>query len=210
MPAILVQPGVRSDPGCDVQERVSEPDVSQLLADWQRGDRSAFDRLVPLVYDELRRVARARLRTERDGHTLQTTALVHEAYVRLVGLNRMTMRDRTHFFAMASRLMREILVDHARRKHAQKRGAAAETIPLDAVDPPAGGNALDLLALDEALTQLIDFDPRLCQVVELRFFGGLSIAETSETLGVSPATIERDWVVAKAWLHQRLSSPSDS
>ena len=191
---------------CDVQERADQPDVTQLLADWQRGDQDAFDRLVPVVYDELRRVARARLRAERDGHTLQTTALVHEAYVRLVDLNRMTLRDRTHFFAMASRLMREILVDHARRRHAHKRGAGAEVISLDDAGPVAGRAAVDLLALDEALTQLGALDARPCRVVELRFFGGLSIAETALALDVSPATVERDWIVAKAWLHQRLCS----
>jgi RNA polymerase sigma factor (TIGR02999 family) len=189
-----------------VPESSERPDVTQLLADWQRGDQRAFDRLVPLVYDELRRVARARLRSERDTHTLQTTALVHEAYVRLVDLNRMTLRNRTHFFAMASRLMREILIDHARRNKAHKRGGAAQVVSLNDIDPEDGGPAFDLLALDEALTQLVGVDPRLSQVVELRFFGGLSIAETAETLDVSAATVERDWVVAKAWLHQRLSS----
>ena len=188
-----------------VRDRAEQRDVTQLLSDWQRGDRTAFDRLVPLVYDELRRVARARLRRERDEHTLQTTALVHEAYVRLVDLDRMSLRDRTHFFAMASRLMREILVDHARRKNAGKRGGGAERVSLDPEDSPARVVSLDLLALDEALTQLAGVDPRLCQVVELRFFGGLSIAETAVALDVSDATVERDWVVAKAWLHQRLS-----
>lgn len=182
------------------------PDVTQLLTDWQQGNQAAFDRLVPIVYDELRRVARARLRLERDGHTLQTTALVHEAYVRLVDLNRMTLRDRSHFFAMASRLMREILVDHARRKDAGKRGGGAARISLHDADPATPGPSLDLLALDEALRQLVALDARLCQVVELRFFGGLSIAETANALEVSTATIERDWAVARAWLHQRLSS----
>lgn len=186
--------------------RANEPDVTQLLSEWQGGNKAAFDQLVPLVYEELRRVARARLRNERDGHTLQTTALVHEAYVRLVDLHRMTVRDRTHFFAMAARLMREILVDHARRKMAGKRGGDMATLRLEVVDPAAAGTTLDLLALDEALAQLDGLEPRLSQVVELRFFGGLSIAETADTLAVSPATVERDWVVAKAWLHQRLSS----
>lgn len=151
-------------------------------------------------------MARARLRHERDGHTLETTALVHEAYLRLVDLHRMTVRDRTHFFAMAARLMREILVDHARRRKAGKRGGDMATVRLDDIDPVAAGTTLDLLALDEALAQLTGFEPRLSQAVELRFFGGLSIAETADTLSVSHATVERDWVVAKAWLHQRLSS----
>jgi RNA polymerase sigma factor (TIGR02999 family) len=189
-----------------VQERAGKPEVTQLIADWQRGDQGAFDRLLPLVYEELRRVARARLRSERAGHTLQTTALVHEAYVRLVDLDRMTVRDRTHFFAMASRLMREILVDHARRRNAHKRGGGAEMIRLDEANPAVGGDTIDLIALDEALSQLAAFEERLCRVVELRFFGALSIAETATALDVSPATVERDWVVAKAWLHQRLSS----
>lgn len=183
-----------------------KPDVTKLLADWQRGDQSAFEQLVPLVYEELRRVARARLRDERDGHTLQTTALVHEAYLRLVSLDRMTLRDRGHFFAMAARLMREILVDHARRKNAGKRGGAViATVTLGDVDPAAPETSIDLLALDEAMAELSRLESRLSQVVELRFFGGLSIAETADALAVSPATVERDWVMAKAWLHQRLS-----
>lgn len=187
-------------------DRADQPDVTRLLSEWQRGNKAAFDQLVPVVYEELRRVARARLRHERDGHTLETTALVHEAYLRLVDLHRMTVRDRTHFFAMAARLMREILVDHARRRKAGKRGGDMATVRLDDIDPVAAGTTLDLLALDEALAQLNGFEPRLSQVVELRFFGGLSIAETADTLSVSHATVERDWVVAKAWLHQRLSS----
>jgi len=188
-----------------MQEHADPRDVTQLLSDWQGGDQQAFDRLMPLVYDELRRVARARLRSEREDHTLQTTALVHEAYVRLVDLDRMTLRDRVHFFAMASRLMREILVDHARRRQAGKRGGGADRISLQDAEPLAEGQSIDLLALDEALTQLGTFDSRLCRVVELRFFGGLSIAETASVLKVSDATVERDWVVAKAWLHRRLT-----
>jgi RNA polymerase sigma factor (TIGR02999 family) len=188
-----------------MQEHADPRDVTQLLTDWQAGDKQAFDRLMPLVYDELRRVARARLRSEREDHTLQTTALVHEAYVRLVDLDRMTLRDRMHFFAMASRLMREILVDHARRKHAGKRGGGADRITLEDAEPRAHGRSIDLLALDEALTQLATIDNRLGRVVELRFFGGLSIAEAATVLKVSDATVERDWVVAKAWLHRHLS-----
>ena len=189
-----------------MEDHADRRDLTQLLTDWQAGDQQALDRLMPLVYDELRRVARARLRSERDDHTLQTTALVHEAYVRLVDLDRMTLRDRMHFFAMASRLMREILIDHARRKQAGKRGGRADRVSLEDVDPPARGQSIDLLALDEALTQLAAVDTRLSRVVELRFFGGLSIAETASVLKLSDATVERDWVVAKAWLHRRLSS----
>jgi RNA polymerase sigma factor (TIGR02999 family) len=180
-------------------------DVTNLLLDWRRGDETALARLVPMVYPELRRVARARLRAERDDHTLQTTALVHEAYLRLVDLDRMTLNSRTHFFAVAARLMREILVDHARKKNARKRGGGATLMSLTEAMPVAAAG-VDVLALDEALSQLTSFEARLGRVVELRFFAGLSIAETAEVLDVSPATIERDWTVAKAWLHQRLSA----
>jgi RNA polymerase sigma factor (TIGR02999 family) len=182
----------------------SQEAVTELLQKWQGGDAAALDRLLPLVYDELRRVARARLRAERPGHTLQATALVHEAYLRLVG-GGATPRNRTHLFAMAATLMRQILVDHARRRDAHKRGGAATMIALDEGVPAPTVATVDLLALDEALTELSALDPRLCQVVELKFFAGLTIDETAEALHVSPATIERDWTVSKAWLHQRLT-----
>lgn len=181
-------------------------DVTQLLAQWRRGDKAALARLIPLVYAELRRVARARLRQEAPNHTLQTTALVHEAYVRFAGLGRMTLRDRTHFFAMAARLMREILVDHARRRDALKRGGGVTVLALDDVAPRAESAIVDVLALDRALTELNALDERLCRVVELRYFAGLNIAETADALDVSSATVERDWTVSKAWLLQRLSS----
>jgi RNA polymerase sigma-70 factor, ECF subfamily len=182
-------------------------DVTVLLQEWQRGDPGAMERLLPLVYDELRRVARARLRGERDGHTLQATALVHEAYLRLAGPSRPTPRNRAHFFAMAARLMREILVDHARRKKARKRGGGDTVIAL-AESTPAPGQGMevvDLIALDEALTELAALDPRLCRVVELKFFAGLNIDDTAEALKVSTATVEREWAVAKAWLFQKLA-----
>jgi RNA polymerase sigma factor (TIGR02999 family) len=185
----------------------SDEDVTKLLVEWRRGDEAALARLIPIVYEELRRVASARLRNEPSDHTLQTTALVHEAYLRLVALDRMTLQDRTHFFAMAARLMREILVDHARRKHAKKRGAGATLIGLDDAAGLAVRASIDVLALDEALTDIASIDERLCRVVELRFFAGLSIAETADALAVSTATVERDWTVAKAWLLQRLSPP---
>ena len=181
-------------------------DVTRLLADWRGGDDNALSRLIPVVYQELRRVARAHLRNEGSGHTLETTALVHEAYLRLVGLDRMTLQNRTHFFAMAARLMREILVDHARRKHALKRGGGLTIVGLDEVTAGNEQQSVDVLALNEALIDLAALDERLCRVVELRFFAGLSIAETTDALGVSSATVERDWTVAKAWLLQRLSS----
>jgi RNA polymerase sigma factor (TIGR02999 family) len=181
-------------------------DVTELLLAWRQGDADALERLLPLVYDELRRVARARLRHERPGHTLQATALVHEAYLRLVGGGRTAPSSRTHLFALAARLMRQILVDDARRKVARKRGGTATVIALEESVPAPEMAIVDVLALDEALTELSALDPRLCRVVELKFFAGLNIAETAEALHVSAATVERDWVVSKAWLHQRLSS----
>ena len=183
-----------------------EPHVTKLLAEWQQGDEAALARLIPIVYEELRRVARARLRNEGTDHTLQTTALVHEAYLRLVGLDRMTLRNRTHFFAMAARLMREILVDHARRRNARKRGGGLTVLGLDDVAAAAESGLVDVLALDRALNDLGALDQRLARVVELRFFAGLSIAEAADALDVSSATVERDWTVAKAWLLQRLTS----
>ena len=186
----------------------SDQDVTSLLIEWRRGDEAALARLIPIVYGELRRVARARLRGEGSDHTLQTTALVHEAYLRLVGLDRMTLQNRTHFFAMAARLMREILVDHARRKNALKRGGGVTMFSVEEVAAGAESCVVDVLALDQALSDLSSLDERLCRVVELRFFAGLSIAEAAEALDVSSATVERDWTVAKAWLLQRLSPPS--
>ncbi len=178
--------------------------VTDLLVEWRRGDHAALEHLIPIVYDELRRVASARLRSD-GSDTLQTTALVHEAYLRLVDLDRMTLRNRTHFFAMAARLMREIVVDHARRRHALKRGGDLTVLGLEGVDAGVENNVVEVLALDEALTELASFDARASRVVELRFFAGLSIAETAEALDVSAATVERDWTVAKAWLLQRLA-----
>ena len=181
-------------------------DVTALIHQWRKGDQAAFNQLVPIVYDELRRVARARLRNEPVDQPLQTTALVHEAYLRLVVLDRMTLTDRPHFFAMAARLMRQVLIDQARRVRADKRGAGLSVVSLDAAAVVAGATqSLDLLALDEALDELETLDPRLCRVVELRFFSGLNIDETADALHVSTATVERDWAFSKAWLHQRLT-----
>ena len=184
--------------------RPANQNVTALLQAWQQGDANALERLLPLVYDELRRVARARLRGERPGHSLQATALVHEAYLRLVGEGGASPHTRAQLFAMAARLMREILVDHARKKKARKRGGGDTVIALDESAPAPTSSPVDVLALDEALSDLATVDPRLCQVVELRFFAGLTIDETAEALKVSTATVERDWTVAKAWLHQRL------
>jgi RNA polymerase sigma factor (TIGR02999 family) len=184
--------------------RVQE--VTGLLLSWRQGDAAALDRMVPLVYDELRRVARAHLRREPPGHSLQATALVHEVYLRLVDVKRMKVETRSHFFAVAATLMRQILVDHARRRRAGKRGGGVTMISLDEVSPAAPASSVDVLALDQALETLSSFDVQQCRVVELRFFAGLSIDEAAEALGVSTATIEREWAMAKAWLHSRLFS----
>jgi len=184
--------------------------VTELLLSWGQGDTAALDRLVPLVYDDLRRVARGHLRRERPGHSLQATALVHEVFLRLVDVDRMTLKSRTHFFALSARLMRQILVDHARRQRAGKRGGGVTVIGLEEAAAAAAStstSSVDVLALDEALDALSSFDVRQCRVVELRFFAGLNIPETADALGVSTATVEREWVMAKAWLHQRLSTP---
>jgi RNA polymerase sigma factor (TIGR02999 family) len=181
-------------------------EVTELLEAWQHGDAGARERLLPLVYDELRRVARARLRRERPDHTLQATALVHEAYLRLIGPGEATPRNRVQLFGIAARLMREILVDHARRKAALKRGGPATKVSLDDAVAAPEVTIVDILALDEALGELSARDARLCQVVELKFFAGLTIDETATALQVSVATVERDWTVARAWLHQRLAS----
>ena len=184
------------------------PDVTALLLSWRQGDPAALDRLVPLVYDELRRVARRNLRREQPGHALQATALVHEVYLRLVDVNQLTLKNRTHFFAVAAKLMRQVLVDHARRQHANKRGGGITMMSLDGVSPAAQPASVDLLALDQALTALASVDARQSQVVELRFFAGLNIDEAAEALGVSPATVEREWALAKAWLYRQLSLPA--
>jgi RNA polymerase sigma factor (TIGR02999 family) len=183
--------------------RVNE--VTELLRSWRQGDAAALDRLIPLVHGELRRVARSHFRREPPGHTLQATALVHEVYLRLVAINRMTLTDRTHFFAVAARLMRQILVDHARRKRADKRGRGVTMLTLDEVSPVSPAPVVEMLALDQALEALSARDARQCRVVELRFFAGLNIDETAEAIGASAATVEREWTMAKAWLHRRLS-----
>jgi RNA polymerase sigma factor (TIGR02999 family) len=184
-----------------------QDDVTSLLVEWRQGDADALERLIPLVYAELRKLAQAHLRHEEADHSLQATALVHEVYLRLVNVNRMTVESRAHFMAIAARVMRQILVDHARRRRAGKRGGAATALSLGAVSPHAARLApvsVDMLALDEALDELASFDPQQCRVVELRFFAGLTIEETAYALDTSTATVEREWAVAKAWLFQRL------
>ena len=181
-------------------------EVTELLLSWRQGDAAALDRLIPVVYDELRRVARRRLRGESPGHALQATALVHEVYIRLVDVDRMTLTSRAHFFGVAATLMRQILVDHARRRRADKRGGDVTVLSLDEVVATAWTSSVDVLALNEALDALASIDDRQCRVVELRFFAGLTIDEAAEALAVSPATVEREWALAKAWLYRRLSS----
>jgi RNA polymerase sigma factor (TIGR02999 family) len=181
--------------------------VTRLLIDWRRGNQAALDELLPLVYNELRRLAQARLRQEPHGHTLQATALVHEAYVRLVDLDQLTLTDRAHFFAMAARVMRQVLVDHARRKRSDKRGGDATRVTLGGVSGNAAAQPLDVdvLDLDNALEELTALDERMARVVELKFFVGMTLDETAEALSVSHATVERDWAMAKAWLFRRLA-----
>jgi len=180
-------------------------DITQLLLQWREGDESALERLMPLVYRELRRLARQCMRRERAGHTLQTTALVNEAYLRLVNSSRVEWHDRAHFFAIAAQLMRRVLVDEARKRHDQKRGGEFTRIALDEALMPAHQREFDLLALDEALQRLAQFAPRKCRVVEMRFFGGLSINETAAVLGVSADIVKREWRTAKLWLLHELS-----
>lgn len=182
----------------------SSADVSQLLRAWSDGDQSALDRLTPIVYEELRRLARRHLRGERAGHSLQTTALVNEAYMRLVDYKRMQWQDRAHFLAVSAQVMRRILVEHARR-HNLKRGDGLQHVSLDEVAVVGSDQAADLVALDEAMGTLAEIDPRKAQVVELRFFGGLSVPETAEVLKVSSVTVMRDWSTAKAWLYREMT-----
>lgn len=180
--------------------------ITQLLKDWNEGNQAALDELMPLVYEELRRQASRYLRKERQGHTLQTTALIHEAYLKLAQPNEIEWQNRNHFFAIASTAMRRILVDHARTRHREKRGGSAEDIPLDdALLIGTPQKNVDLVALDEALVRLERLDPRQAKVVELRFFSGLTNEETAEVLGVSNATVRNDWTMAKAWLHGQLA-----
>lgn len=178
-------------------------DVTQLLRAWREGDKSALDKLTPLIYQDLRRLARRHFFAERADHTLQPTALVNEAYMRLVNYRRMQWQDRAHFFAVSAQLMRRILVEHARRRN-QKRGGGVRRISLEQAPEPSCDRSRDVIALDEALTELSRVDPRKAQVVELRYFGGLSVRETGEALGISAPTVMRDWSTAKAWLYREL------
>jgi RNA polymerase sigma factor (TIGR02999 family) len=183
--------------------------ISVVLADWANRDKAERDRLVPVLYDELRRLAHHYMRGERAGHTLQTTALVNEVYLKLAGLDRMQWRDRAHFIATVATLMRRILVDYARSRLRDKRGGHLSITQFDEEqhDRPAEGRAIELVALDDALTTLGARDPRQAQIVELRFFSGLTVEETAEAMGVSPATVKREWATAKAWLYLTIGQP---
>jgi len=179
--------------------------VTQLLWDWGAGDQDALQRLIPIVYDQLRVLAKGYLQRQPPGSTLQSTALVHEAYLRLAGKKDIQWHDRGHFFAVSARIMRCILVDHVRSHGSAKRGGVAFTMALDEAVATAENQDVNLIALDEALSRLATRDPRLAQVVELRFFGGLSIEETAQVLKIAPATVKRDWTVAKAWIYREIT-----
>lgn len=189
--------------------KLSADEITVLLQQWRDGSRDAFDRLIPLVYDELRLIASRRLAREWRGDGLETTALVSEAYLKLLGQRAVDWQNRAHFFAIAAQLMRRIIVDDARRRVSQKRGGGNLAVPLEdlpAPQPPLG--AVDVLALDAALGELERLDPEQGRLVELRFFGGMTVEQTAEVLGVSPATIKREWAVAKGWLYRALTTGS--
>ncbi len=182
----------------------ASPQVTRLLLDWGKGDQDALEQLIPLVHEELRRVARRYMAHERAGHTLQATALVNEAYLRLIDIRQVRWQNRAHFFAMSARLMRRILVDFARSRRYQKRGGGAQKVSLDEALMLCPERGTDLVALDDAVTALAAVDPRKARVVEMRFFGGLSVEESAEALHVSVDTVMRDWKLAKAWLLREL------
>jgi RNA polymerase sigma factor (TIGR02999 family) len=189
----------------DPEEPETPPDVTALLLSWSGGEAAAADRLIPVVYEELHRQAACAMRREGNSHTLQATALVHEAYLRLVDQQRVQWRNRAHFFGIAAEVMRRVLVDHARARDAAKRGGGAQRLTLgDALGVPSDGTDADVLALHEALERLALLDPDQARLVELRYFGGLNIEESAEALGVSPATVKREWAVARAWLRREL------
>jgi RNA polymerase sigma factor (TIGR02999 family) len=186
----------------------SPKEITRLLVAWGEGDQSALTELTPLVYEELHRLAHHYMSSERDGHTLQTTALVNEAYVRLIDWKNVRWQNRAHFFAVSAQLMRRILVDFARSRDSNKRGAGARAVALDEAEFVADDKGTDMVAIDDALNALAKLDARQSRVVELRFFGGLSIEETAEVLQVSAATVRRDWSLARAWLRRELTGPS--
>lgn len=179
--------------------------ITELLQAWGRGDAEALDRLMPVVYEELRRQAGRHLRHERPDHTLQTTGLVHEAYLRLIDQRQTDWKNRTQFFGVAGQMMRRVLVDHARRKHAAKRGGSGIHLALEDATAEAEDRGVELFELDDALNRLASLDPQQARVVELRYFTGLGIEETAQVLGISPATVKREWAMARAWLRRELA-----
>ncbi len=191
--------------GTRAVQRDSSDQVTQLLVRWRGGDREALDALMPIVYADLRRMARQYLQRERPDHTLQSTALVHEAYVRLIGQKLPEWQNRAHFFGVAARLMRQILVEYARSHQAAKRGGSACKVTLDEDLMLPQQHNVDVILLDDALLDLAKLDPQQSRIVELRFFAGLSIDDTSEVLGISPATVTRDWTTARVWLYREIS-----
>lgn len=203
-PPPATPPARATVPAAEVEAQ-TRGQITRLLLDWDgAGERDSMDRLLPLVYDELHRIAHRHLALEHVGHTLVTTALVHEAYLRLVDQTRVRWVDRSHFFAVAARVMRRVLVDYARRYRAAKRGAGARPVDLDAVEVPLAERSESLIALDEALERLADLNPRLSRIVECRFFAGMTEEETAEALGVTERTVRRDWVKARGWLSREL------
>jgi RNA polymerase sigma factor (TIGR02999 family) len=185
---------------------LSQAEVTQLLVNWSEGDQESLNRLIPLVYQELKRLARHHMRRERVGHTLQTSALVNEAYIQLIDYKRMKWKDRAHFLAVAAQVMRRILIDYARNRQSLKRGGAeARKVSLDEGATLADERAAEMLALDDALTSLAKLDPRKSRIVELRYFGGLEIEETAHVIGISPATVKREWNSARLWLHREIN-----
>ena len=184
-------------------------EITQLLMNWSHGDKAALEQLVPLVYPELRRLAKRYMQRENPAHTLQTSALINEAYLKLVDQQSVEWQNRAHFFAMAAQVMRHILVDHARTRNYAKRGGGAPRLPLDEAAALTEQRAGQLIALDDALRDLAALDDRKSQIIELRFFGGLSLEETAEVLKISPSTVQREWRVAKAWLNRAMTSKKD-
>lgn len=181
-------------------------EVTQLLIDWGKGDRDALDRLMPLVYQELRQIAHRYMSRQNPGHTLHTSGLINEAFIKMIGNQDKQFHNRAHFFGVAAQAMRSILVDYARSKQFAKRGGGAHKVSLDEALTVSEERASEIVALDDALHELGEFDPRKCRVVELRYFGGLSVEETAEVLQVSPITVMRDWSMAKAWLYRALNN----
>lgn len=187
-------------------ETLTADDLTGLLVEWREGDKAALDRLIPLVYDQLRRIAHRYVQRERNGHTLQTSALVNEAYLRLAGQEKVLWQNRAHFFAVSAQVMRHILIDHARRRRYAKHGGEVRQISIKDASVMSMERAAELIALEEALDELAKFDQRKSYVVELRYFGGLNLEETAEVLNISLMTVRRDWRAAKAWLYRRMKA----